>query len=372
MTIRSSFNFATATLDEVLDDLSVRFIQNCPPEELTSVERVCFQAEEAHWFYEDFIRAENPQLPSLSQKNFTARIFTHCPLLRKWSDVHEQAFADFMQYKTRVPVRGAILLNKNLDKCILVKGWKSSASWGFPKGKINKGEPDEDCAIREVIEETGYDVSALLKKEDYINITIREQQLRLYIIAGVPMDAAFEPQTRKEISKIEWFKLSSLPTYGDSRDAAAAIKNGQASKKFYMVAPFMKQLLRWVNEHKPPKPAKKTVTYAEPVVAVPAVPSNTMSIFDQISAQLKTNSGPSTQEKGAVKQKKQNRPNKQQKIQASPDTTAQYVAPVQQQQLQEPQQVNAYTQTTPMADTRAQAGANSAAAQSILSMIRKN
>lgn len=31
-----------------------------------------------------------------------------------------------------------------------MKGWKSSAGWGFPKGKINKDEPEAPCAIREV------------------------------------------------------------------------------------------------------------------------------------------------------------------------------------------------------------------------------
>jgi mRNA-decapping enzyme subunit 2 len=35
-----------------------------------------------------------------------------------------------------VPVFGAILLNPSLDKCLMVKGWKSGASWGFPKGKV--------------------------------------------------------------------------------------------------------------------------------------------------------------------------------------------------------------------------------------------
>ncbi|KAK9451046.1 Dcp2, box A domain-containing protein [Limtongia smithiae] len=252
MTVHSAFNFAGATFDEVLDDLSVRFIVNCPPEELASVERVCFQAEEAHWFYEDFVRVENPQLPSLSQKIFTARIFAHCPLLRKWSDVHEQAFADFMEYKTRVPVRGAVLLNKKMDKCILAKGWKSSSGWGFPKGKINKGESDEACAIREVVEETGYDVSALLKRDDYIEMTMREQQVRLYIIVGVPMDAVFQPQTRKEISKIEWFKLTDLPTFGQ-RDAApsgATLPNGISLKKFYLVAPFLKPLRKFIAERR--------------------------------------------------------------------------------------------------------------------------
>ena len=30
--------------------------------------------------------------------------------------------------------------------------------WGFPKGKINEGEKMEDCAVREVLEETGLNI----------------------------------------------------------------------------------------------------------------------------------------------------------------------------------------------------------------------
>ena len=37
-----------------------------------------------------------------------------------------------------------------LPQVVLVKGWKSSAGWGFPKGKINEQEPKHRCAIREV------------------------------------------------------------------------------------------------------------------------------------------------------------------------------------------------------------------------------
>ena len=35
-----------------------------------------------------------------------------------------------------VPVFGAIMVNPAMDKCLRVKGWKSGASWGFPKGKV--------------------------------------------------------------------------------------------------------------------------------------------------------------------------------------------------------------------------------------------
>lgn len=55
-----------------------------------------------------------------------------------------------MQYRFRIPVCGAIILNANLDKCVLVKGWSSKSGWGFPKGKINQDEEYDCCAIREV------------------------------------------------------------------------------------------------------------------------------------------------------------------------------------------------------------------------------
>jgi hypothetical protein len=42
---------------------SSRFIYNCPEEEFESLDRICFQIELAHWFYEDFYREHNLSLP---------------------------------------------------------------------------------------------------------------------------------------------------------------------------------------------------------------------------------------------------------------------------------------------------------------------
>ena len=193
-------------LEDWLDDLCVRFIINLPQEELESVERICFQVEEAQWFYEDFIRPLDASLPSMSLRTFCLRIFQHCPLLSSFSQYHHAtAFSEFLNYKTRVPVRGAIMLNDAMDHVVLVKGWKKNANWSFPRGKINKDEPDLDCAIREVYEETGFDLSTsgLAMDEENtksIEITLREQNMRLYVFPGVPMDTMFEPRTRKEIS----------------------------------------------------------------------------------------------------------------------------------------------------------------------------
>lgn len=146
------------------------------------------------------------------------------------------------------------MLNEEMDEVVLVKGWKKGANWSFPRGKINKDEKDLDCAIREVYEETGFDVgeAELVKDEKdvkFIEITMREQHMRLYVFRGVPRDAYFEPRTRKEISKIEWYKLSELPTLKKSKqhDQGFTVSN---ANKFYMVAPFMHPLKKWIAHQK--------------------------------------------------------------------------------------------------------------------------
>ncbi|KAL2159606.1 hypothetical protein VTH06DRAFT_2175 [Thermothelomyces fergusii] len=264
-------------LEDWLDDLCVRFIIHLPKEDLSSVARICFQVEEAQWFYEDFIRPLDPTLPSMSLRSFCLRIFQHCPLLAPFSaENHMRAFEEFMQYKTRVPVRGAILLNEAMDSTVLVKGWKKGANWSFPRGKINKDEDDLDCAIREVYEETGFDLrqAGLVPKDEevkYIQISMREQQIRLYIFRNVPMDTVFEPKTRKEISKVEWYKLSELPAFrkkgNGSHDNAAAASN---ANKFYMVAPFLVPLKKWVLQQKKKDASRAAASNSHQAIQPPA------------------------------------------------------------------------------------------------------
>jgi hypothetical protein len=162
--------------------------------------RICFQIEQAHWFYEDFVREQNPALPSFSLKAFTSKIFHHCPVLRNYNKNHEQAYRDFVKYKVRVPVCGAIMFNEGLDKVLLVKGWTAKSTWSFPRGKINKDEKELDCAVREVYEEIGYDINDRIEENDYFEITMKEQKIRLYVIYGIPESTQFISQTRKEIS----------------------------------------------------------------------------------------------------------------------------------------------------------------------------
>ncbi|KAL1894920.1 mRNA-decapping enzyme subunit 2 [Sporothrix stenoceras] len=254
------------TLDDWLDDLCVRFIINLPQADLASMARICFQVEEAHWFYDDFIRPLDRNLPPMSLRTFCLSIFKRCPLLAPFPiENHVRAFEEFLKYKTSIPVRGAILLNETMDMALLVKGWKKGANWSFPKGKINMDEDDLDCAVREVDEETGFDIRSaglvpLPEDVKYIDTNFRDQQIRLYVFRNVPMDTHFEPKTRKEIGGIQWYKIADLPSYGKNKNnpnansANANNTNGHEtedptpanSNRFYMVAPFIGPLRKWI------------------------------------------------------------------------------------------------------------------------------
>lgn len=297
--------FSVMSLEEILDDLTSRFIINVPEEETSTIERICFQVEQAHWFYEDYIREQNPGLASFSLKNFAALLFHHCPVLERWSgNESEEAFKRFIKYKVRVPVCGGILLNETLDKVLLVKGWSKRSTWSFPRGKINKGEPELDCAVRELLEETGFDATDKMSTSpnDYVELTLKEQKIRLYIVPGVPENYLFMPKTRKEISAIAWFPLSSLPALrskGNEKQLAPTVANmvlnmesdgllntmqdssakealqkklfAGNSQQFYLVAPFAAHLRRWLKANKP----RITAAHAQVEGSLDATSDNT-------------------------------------------------------------------------------------------------
>jgi len=83
--------------------------------------------------------------------------------------------------------------------------------WAFPGGFMNMDETTEQCAIRELEEETGLVVSDLQQIGAYSKVD-RDPRGRTVTVAYlVRIDAPVPVTGQDDAAKAEWFPLSSLP-----------------------------------------------------------------------------------------------------------------------------------------------------------------
>lgn len=192
----------------------------------------------------------------MNLRTFSLRLLAHSPLTSHCdAELLAKAYAHWIGYKKRIPVRGAILLNEAMDSVLLVRGWKSGASWMFPRGKINQDEDDLDCAVREVNEETGFDakIAGLIPADRRLKsfeMTMKDQNVKLFVIPNVPMDFPFEPKTRKEIGAIQWYSLAELPGRTKKKQGQDNAQAASNASKFYNIASFLDQLNRWIKHQR--------------------------------------------------------------------------------------------------------------------------
>lgn len=221
-------------MQEALEQVYYRFLYFLPEEE-KEPERVMVNIEQAHWFYEDEL-VRDLSVPSMKLAVFVREMQNTFKVLPDWStkDIIEL----YEAYKSHIPVRGAIILNTSMDKVLLVTNFNGRA-YSFPKGKINEEETDEACAIREVLEEVGYDISPIISSEDYLEI--EDGHMRLYIVSGVTEDFEFLTRTKGEIGKIEWVKLDDIPS--QKYKNASIYRNFRFNK----VHKFLYELRKWIK-----------------------------------------------------------------------------------------------------------------------------
>ena len=105
-----------------------------------------------------------------------------------------------------LPLSGAVLVNQDKNSVLLVKN-NFSRTWSYPKGKINRFESSSEAAIRECIEETGYDITDKLNEDDRIVRKFNRRYVYLYVITDVPQDYQFKAYNKNEISEIRWFPI---------------------------------------------------------------------------------------------------------------------------------------------------------------------
>lgn len=91
--------------------------------------------------------------------------------------------------------------------------------WTFPKGKCEDGESDEDCALREVLEETGLRCQLVgeVATTEYVDSRGRPKRVRWWVME--PLEGTFTPTD--EVDDIQWASpadAAQLLSYGRDLD----------------------------------------------------------------------------------------------------------------------------------------------------------
>jgi 8-oxo-dGTP diphosphatase len=97
---------------------------------------------------------------------------------------------------------GVIVRSGRFGRQVLLVHRPKYEDWTFPKGKLTKGESDEDCARREVREETGFECEILdeVGATNYRDRHGRPKVVRYWLMEQV--GGQFEPNA--EVDKILW------------------------------------------------------------------------------------------------------------------------------------------------------------------------
>ena len=214
---------------------------------------------------QDFCRDQDPTLRSLSLKQFATTLLSHCPpdLLPAYAAqagpggggggvpaLVEALAAAFSAFKATVPAAGVIILDPTLTKVLLVRGLKEGASWGFPKGKLARGESDLECAVRECLEETGFDAGpAIASASDFIELHDKQQRTRLFIAPGVDEATPFAPLVRGEIGGLAWHLVGDLPADREAASLVYTTADG-VRHRFFRVWPYVRPLKRWIKGYR--------------------------------------------------------------------------------------------------------------------------
>ncbi len=153
--------------------------------------------------------AINSLLHEIGKKEFHAGIIFH--------ENFEKLKKEFFKHFKLIKACGGLVKNKTGEVLLIFRRGK----WDLPKGKLDDGETLQECASREVQEETGLREIEIMAE---INTTyhtylqfgkhiLKESHWYMMLAKG---NEAFKPQFEEDITEIRWVKKIDLKKYLDN------------------------------------------------------------------------------------------------------------------------------------------------------------
>ena len=194
---------------KMIADIASRFIVNLPDSELRSFDRLLYHLQCASWFYNDHLRFQY-NTRYLSTRRFCHMMFSTSDILRPYLSQFDRLYTAFVDYMNNIPVFGCMIWSPCRTHVLLVRG--PTGYWSFPKGKRDQDECGLDCARREVLEETGFDVRPFLHK-DSVSVTrhVYNRILTMYDVVALDMfPIIHENRDTTEVTDIRWVQVDQI------------------------------------------------------------------------------------------------------------------------------------------------------------------
>ncbi|MGM9878924.1 MAG: bis(5'-nucleosyl)-tetraphosphatase [Bacilli bacterium] len=100
---------------------------------------------------------------------------------------------------------GAIIYKCKNNKLYFLIVKHNAGHYSFPKGHIEKGETEEETAIREVKEETNIDIEIIPGFREKITYSPKENTIKdVIFFLAKPLSYNLKPQ-EEEIEKVSWY-----------------------------------------------------------------------------------------------------------------------------------------------------------------------
>lgn len=194
------------------------YVQNKP---LFLIDKVTAEVEDfLHRNDTMYIDELNPpavktMLQQLEQPEIYAGVFLH-PNLTELLD-------GFKQQLNVIVAAGGLVYNEQQEVMLIHR----KGRWDLPKGKLDEGETLEQCAVREVGEETGVEntvVEKLLQVTYHCYHERGKHNLKEshWYVLKAPAKSPLKPQTEEDIEQCLWVPFGDVKNYVDGAFASVA------------------------------------------------------------------------------------------------------------------------------------------------------
>lgn len=126
----------------------------------------------------------------------------------------KKLFSNFSLAFTEIIAAGGVVENEKKEILLIFRRGR----WDLPKGKLDEGESIEECAIREVCEETGLQHVVIKEKlpdtyHTYMEAGKNILKKSVWYKMSAESKQALQPQIEEDIVEIKWVPADELKNY---------------------------------------------------------------------------------------------------------------------------------------------------------------